>query len=156
MSVHRARESWHVARGAILCAALVVFILAAGAARAAAAPVPLIVDTDMFSDADDAGALATAFGLQLDGEANVLAVMVNKPTNRSAVAADSWRCVAAIDNFYGAASVPIGSAVPAHGPGGDSGLIAPRAAPAPASPPAPHPALAGYQPAPHARAHGRV
>ena len=35
--------------------------------------VPVIVDTDIFSDADDVGALATAFALQLKGEANVIA-----------------------------------------------------------------------------------
>jgi inosine-uridine nucleoside N-ribohydrolase len=130
----------------ILCAALAVLVFGAGAARAAAAAVPLIVDTDIFSDADDAGALATAFGLQLDGEANVLAVMLNKPTTRSAVAADSWRCVAAIDSFYGAASVPIGSATPATGSSvGDAGFIGPCGALAPASAPAPQPAVDVYQ-----------
>src|SRR4051794_31447179 len=129
----------------ILCAALAVLVFGAGTARAAASPVPLIVDTDMFSDADDAGALATAFGLQIDGEANVIAVMVNRPTNRP-VAADSWRCVAAIDSFYGAASVPIGSATPDDGPTvNDAGFIAPCAQLAPASVPAPRPALDVYR-----------
>ena len=80
-----------------------------------AGAVPLIVDTDMFSSADDVGALASAFGLQLRGEANVLAVTVNTRTSRPAVATNSWKCVAAIDAFYGAAGVPIGTALPNNG-----------------------------------------
>ena len=72
-------------------------------------PVPLIVDTDMFSDADDAGALATAFALQRTGETQVLAVAVNTRTSRPAVAVDSWRCAAAIARYYGAAGTPIGT-----------------------------------------------
>src|SRR4051812_22271068 len=130
----------------ILCAALAVLVFGAGTARAAASPVPLIVDTDMFSDADDAGALATAFGLQQTGEADVLAVMLNKPTTRSVVAADSWRCVAAIDSFYGAGTIPIGSQTPANGPTvNDAGFIAPCGALAPAAAPSPQPALTVYQ-----------
>src|SRR4051794_38198031 len=97
-------SSRFVARACAL--ALCALAAAAAPARAAAAPVPLIVDTDMFSNADDIGALATAFGLQLKGEANVIAVTVNKPTTRSAVATDSWRCVGAITDFYGSGSVP--------------------------------------------------
>jgi inosine-uridine nucleoside N-ribohydrolase len=77
--------------------------------------VGLIVDTDMFSSADDVGALATAFGLQLRGEANVLAVTVNTRTSRPTVARNSWRCVAAINSFYGAAGIPIGTHKPDDG-----------------------------------------
>jgi inosine-uridine nucleoside N-ribohydrolase len=77
--------------------------------------VGLIVDTDMFSSADDVGALATAFGLQLRGEANVLAVTVNTRTSRPTVARNSWRCVAAIISFYGAAGIPIGTHKPDDG-----------------------------------------
>jgi inosine-uridine nucleoside N-ribohydrolase len=130
----------------VLGVALVLLSFAAGAARAAAAPVPLIVDTDIFSDADDVGALATAFGLQIKGEAKVLAVMVNRPTTRAAVAQDSWRCVAAIDSFYGVASTPIGAAMPDDGSSaGDAGFIGPCAALAPASAPAPQPAVDVYR-----------
>lgn len=78
-------------------------------------PVPVIIDTDMFSDADDVGALAVAFGLQLEGEARVAAVTVNTRTSRPAVSDNSWRCVAAIAQFYGAGEVPIGSDTPLHG-----------------------------------------
>src|SRR4051794_10056445 len=112
--------------------------LGAGTARAAAAPVPLIVDTDMFSDADDVGALATAYGLQNLREAKVIAVAVNTRTSRPSVAANSWKCVAAIDAFYGSASVPIGTAMPNDGSSaGDAGFAAPCAAKGSSSPPAP-------------------
>jgi hypothetical protein len=82
---------------------------------AARGAVPLIIDTDIWSYADDVGALAAAFGLQLRGEAKVIAVGVNTRTSRPAVAADSWRCVAAIAAFYGFSSVPIGAALPDNG-----------------------------------------
>ncbi|WP_051942799.1 fibronectin type III domain-containing protein [Streptacidiphilus rugosus] len=75
----------------------------------------LIVDTDMFSDADDAGALAVAFGLQLKGEAKVIAINVNTRTDRPVVAKESWGCVEAIAQFYGATNIPIGADGPANG-----------------------------------------
>jgi phosphodiesterase/alkaline phosphatase D-like protein len=78
-------------------------------------PVPIIVDTDLFSDADDAGALATAFGLQIRGEATVVAITVNTRTSRPEVATNSWKCAAAIAQFYNSASVPIGSDMPDNG-----------------------------------------
>src|SRR3954447_24788091 len=109
-------------RSRLLCLVVALFALAAPAARAAT-PVPLIVDTDMFSDADDAGALATAFGLQLRGEAQVIAVAVNTRTSRGKVATNSWKCVAAITSFYNSGSVPIGTAMPNNGPStGDGGF----------------------------------
>ncbi|MCU1455869.1 MAG: hypothetical protein JWN46_4015 [Acidimicrobiales bacterium] len=80
-----------------------------------AGPVPLIIDTDIFSDADDVGALATAFALQAKGEAKVVAIGVNTRTSRPAVATSSWRCVAAVAQFYGSPSVPIGTASPNNG-----------------------------------------
>ena len=77
--------------------------------------VPVIVDTDIFSDADDVGALATAFALQGLGEANVIAIGVNTRTSRPAVATNSWRCAAAVAQFYGSADVPIGTHMPNNG-----------------------------------------
>ena len=59
-------------------------------------PTPLIIDTDIYSDADDVGSLATAFALQLKGEANVVATIVNTRTDRPAVATNSWKCTAAV------------------------------------------------------------
>jgi hypothetical protein len=85
------------------------------AASDPAGPIPVIVDTDIFSDADDVGALATAFGLQRRGEARVLAIGVNTRTDRPAVARTSWRCAAAVAQFYGSGSVPIGTHRPDDG-----------------------------------------
>ena len=81
----------------------------------ASGPVPIIVDTDIFSDADDVGALATAFGLQIRGEATVIAIGVNTRTSRPAVATNSWKCAAAVAQFYNSASVPIGTDMPNNG-----------------------------------------
>jgi purine nucleosidase len=107
----------------------------------AAGPVPLIVDTDIFTNADDVGALASAFALQLAGEAKVLAITVNTRTSRPVVATDSWKCVAAIDSFYGFSQVPIGTDMPNNG--GDSGspYVGQCAQLAPASTPAPQSAV---------------
>ena len=76
---------------------------------------PLIVDTDMWSDAGDAGALASAFALQQSGEAHVVAAVTDTRTDRPAVATDTWKCVAAIAQFYGAPNLPIGSDMPDTG-----------------------------------------
>jgi hypothetical protein len=119
--------------------------------------VPLIVDTDIFSDADDVGALATAFGLQLKGEANVIAVVVNTRTSRPAVATNSWKCVAAIDSFYRAASIPIGASTPNNGTSlNDPDFIGPCSRYAPSSTPAPDTAVRVYRRALAAQADGTV
>jgi inosine-uridine nucleoside N-ribohydrolase len=78
-------------------------------------PVHLIIDTDLFSDADDVGALALAFALQRAGEARVLAVNINTRLDRPAVADASPRCAAAIAQFYGRPGMPIGATRPLHG-----------------------------------------
>jgi Inosine-uridine preferring nucleoside hydrolase len=78
-------------------------------------PVRLIVDSDLFSSADDVGALATAFALQNQGEAKVLAIGINTRLDRPAVADASPRCAAAIAQFYGHPQTPIGSSRPLHG-----------------------------------------
>jgi hypothetical protein len=78
----------------------------------AATPTPIIVDTDMYSDADDAGALASAFALQQTGEAKVVAVTINTRQNRPEVANNSWKCAAAIAQFYNAGTTPLGAATP--------------------------------------------
>jgi hypothetical protein len=74
------------------------------------APVPLIVDTDLFSDADDAGTLAVAHALQDQAEVRLLAVMVNSRSRWGAPAVD------AINTWYGHGDVPVG----AHKPVDDS------------------------------------
>jgi hypothetical protein len=80
-----------------------------------ATPVPLVIDTDIFSDADDVGALATAFALQIRHEAQVVAIGVNTRTNRPAVATNSWKCAAAVAQFYGAGNIPLGTDMPNNG-----------------------------------------
>src|SRR3954470_3118028 len=123
----------------------------------AGATVPVIVDTDMFSDADDVGALATAFGLQLRGEARVIAVGVNTRTSRPAVATNSWRCVAAITSFYGSGSIPIGTSMPNNGTSTNSpDFTGPCARRAPASTPAPASAVSVYRRALADQADGSV
>jgi hypothetical protein len=157
LRVRRDKESSRGALSVWLCLALALLVLAAGAARADAAPVPLIVDTDMFSDADDVGALATAYGLQIRREAEVIAVAVNAPLDRGAVATSSWRCVAAISAFYGSASVPIGTAMPNNrSSAGDAGFATPCASSAPASTPAPVDAVTLYRRALAAQPDGSV
>ena len=137
----------------LLCVAL----LAPAAPAARGASVPLIVDTDLFSDADDVGALATAFGLQLRGEAQVVAVAVNKRASRAAVAANSWKCVAAVTSFYNSGEVPIGSAMPDDGSSaGDGGFAGPCADKGPPAPPAPDTAVAVYRRALAAQPDGSV
>lgn len=81
----------------------------------ASGPVPLIIDTDLFSDADDVGALATAFGLQLLNEAKIVAIGVNTRLSRPSVATTSWKCAAAIAQWYGMPTIPIGTDMPNNG-----------------------------------------
>jgi inosine-uridine nucleoside N-ribohydrolase len=69
------------------------------------APVKIILDTDIASDCDDAGALAVLNALADRGEAEILAVLINgkDPANASAAA------VSAINNYYGRPNIPIGT-----------------------------------------------
>src|SRR5207244_11628261 len=67
-----------------------------------AAPVPLIFDTDMGNDIDDAVALAMIHSLESRGEAKLLAVTVTKDNRWAAPFID------AMDTFYGRGDVPIG------------------------------------------------
>ncbi|KAI0202767.1 inosine/uridine-preferring nucleoside hydrolase [Astrocystis sublimbata] len=71
----------------------------ASTAVALAARKNLIVDTDLFSDVDDAGALLLA---ATSSHTNLLAVNVNYPSTYSALAAS------AILAYYGLSEVPIG------------------------------------------------
>lgn len=70
-----------------------------------AEPVRVILDTDMWSDCDDAGALAVLHALADLGEARILAVVTNGkcPGNASAAAVD------AINTWYGRPDIPIGT-----------------------------------------------
>jgi hypothetical protein len=108
--------------------------------------VPLIIDTDMFSDAGDAGALSAAFALQQLGEANVVATVVDTRANRPSVPDNTWKCVAAIAQYYGATQMLLGSDQPTHGTDVNSpDWTAPCAAQASISTPAPDTAVATYR-----------
>lgn len=66
--------------------------------------VNVILDTDLSSDVDDVGALATLFALEAKGEVNTLALGISVLNDWSPLAAD------AITTFYGRPEIPIGTA----------------------------------------------
>lgn len=65
--------------------------------------VPVIFDTDMATDCDDAGALAMLHTLERRGETAIAATVVNNKGDRSAGA------VAAINAFYDRSDIPLGA-----------------------------------------------
>ena len=67
-----------------------------------AAPVPVIFDTDMGNDIDDALALAVLHALESRGEARLLAVTLTKDNTWASVYVD------VVNHFYGRGSIPIG------------------------------------------------
>lgn len=69
-------------------------------------PVRLILDCDMDSDCDDAGALGVLHALADRDEVTVLGVMV------SALNPDAAACVEVINAYYGRGDLPIGTARP--------------------------------------------
>lgn len=97
------------------CAAMTAALLTGAPGDAATAypghrnhppAVHLIVDTDIYSDVDDTGALAIANAAQQRGDARLLGVMVDTPSRWGAPAAD------AIDTYYHHPNVPIGTLKP--------------------------------------------
>lgn len=68
----------------------------------AAQPVPLIFDTDIGNDVDDALALAMIHAFESRGEAKLLAVTITKDNKYAAPFID------AVNTFYGRGDVPIG------------------------------------------------
>lgn len=79
---------------------LLVAVLAAAAAPAG--PVPVIYDTDMGNDIDDAIALAVLHALESRGEARLLAVTITKDNPWAAAYVDL------VNTFYGRGHVPVG------------------------------------------------
>ncbi|MBN9659679.1 MAG: nucleoside hydrolase [Acidobacteria bacterium] len=81
---------------------LAILFLAAALSLSAAPPIPVIFDTDMGNDIDDALALAMLHSLESRGEIRLLAVTVTKD--------NPWapRFVSAVNTFYGRAGIPIG------------------------------------------------
>lgn len=72
------------------------------AATLAAAPVPIVFDTDMGNDIDDAVALAILHALESRKEAKILAVTITKDNPQAAVFVDL------VNAFYGRPEIPIG------------------------------------------------
>lgn len=77
---------------------------------AVAAPVPIVLDTDMASDCDDAGAAAILHALADRGEARILGMGTCVRNRWAAPALD------AINTYYGRPDIPIG-AIDVDGPG---------------------------------------
>ena len=69
----------------------------------AGAKVPVIFDTDMDTDCDDAGALAILHAMANQGEVEILATVVSSRYNWSVP------CVQAINAYYGRPKLPIGA-----------------------------------------------
>ncbi len=65
-------------------------------------PLPVVFDTDMDTDCDDAGALAMLHALADRGEVRILATLVSSKYAYSAP------CVEAINRYYGRPDLPIG------------------------------------------------
>ncbi|MQA81377.1 MAG: nucleoside hydrolase [Streptosporangiales bacterium] len=101
-----------VAAGAAAALALVSPVVTAAGAESGAAgeprpkPARLIIDTDIFSDVDDAGALAVAHALADAGQVKLLAVMVDTPSRWGAPAVD------AVNTYYGRGDIPVGTLKP--------------------------------------------
>ena len=93
----------HVRTLVVLAMLLACMLIVTPTLRASAATprVPVILDTDMYSSADDVGAESTLFALDLTGQDSVIALGVNTRFDRPQVATNSWKCVAAIAQFYG-------------------------------------------------------
>ncbi len=77
-------------------------VLILGASMAWGQAVPVIFDTDMGNDIDDALALAMLHALESRGEVKLLAVTVTKDNVWAA------RYVSAVNTFYGRGSIPVG------------------------------------------------
>ncbi len=86
----------------LLWAAASLAILAILAGHVSAQPVPVIFDTDMGNDVDDALALGLIHALQSRGECQLLAVTLTKSNPLAAVFTD------AVNTFHGRGNIPVG------------------------------------------------
>jgi hypothetical protein len=69
---------------------LAVFVLLSVSAKCLStelSPKPIIIDTDIFSDVDDIGAIAVANTLHICGIVDLRAVIINTPSEYGALAA---------------------------------------------------------------------
>lgn len=95
-----------IARNPLIRAFFCLSIIASAATFANAAdsrPIPIIFDTDMGNDIDDAQALAVIHALQSRGECRLLAVTVTKDNPYAAAYVD------VLNTFYGRGDIPIGT-----------------------------------------------
>ncbi|MFC0436501.1 nucleoside hydrolase [Kutzneria buriramensis] len=92
--------------GTALATAVVAGMLASPAGAEAETTPRLIIDTDIFADVDDVGALAIANAAHQAGDVRLLAVVVNTPSRWGAPAAS------AINTYYGNSHVPVGAREP--------------------------------------------
>jgi len=156
-----ARPRCH-ATSRVLLACLVVSAIAlvvpqGARAGAVSSLTPVILDTDFYSGPDSVGGEAALLALELRSEVQVIAMGVNTRFNRPQVATDSWKCMAAIAQFYGYPNIPIGSDMPDNGPPPSSfNFIGPCAALASPHTPQPLPAVELYRKALAAQPDGSV
>jgi hypothetical protein len=93
-------RSWRIIGSTLVAAACVCS--GPPACRSAEPPVPLVFDTDMGNDVDDALALGVIHALEFRDECRLLAVTITKDEPLSAPFID------AVNTFYGRGDVPIG------------------------------------------------
>src|SRR5512140_1823115 len=84
-----------------LFSSLLALVVCAGL-MAGAGPVPVIFDTDMGNDIDDALALAVLHALESRGEAKILGVTITKDNRWAAPYVDL------VNTFYGRGGIPVG------------------------------------------------
>lgn len=87
---------------ALYCLSIIASVTAAANA-ADSKPIPIIFDTDMGNDIDDAQALAVVHALESRGECKLLAVTVTKGNPYAAAYVDL------LNTFYGRGDIPIGT-----------------------------------------------
>jgi len=103
-----------VALGGLLTLRAADVPTAGTAARAQKAPVKVIFDTDMYTDFDDAGALACLHALADAGECEILATVANTRESMSVAMCEI------INAYYGRPDIPVGC-VKGIGMGNDRG-----------------------------------
>ncbi|MHC4743694.1 MAG: nucleoside hydrolase [Planctomycetota bacterium] len=100
----RGRYLRFVSKAALICSAVVLAVgCRSGGPASTRQAVPIIFDTDIGTDVDDAGALAILHVLADKGEAGILATMSANQNRWSAPAID------VINTYYGRPDLPIGS-----------------------------------------------
>ena len=80
----------------------------------AQAQVKVIFDTDMDLDVDDAGALAVLNALADNGEAEILGVILDSPSQRHGNSRLGVASISAINTYYGRGGTPIGDLPPSE------------------------------------------